>query len=61
MRYFNRTTGLLINYLFPEAEILKQLEREPILKKGRLYAFGYVVFSIALFIITLLTVKGVIF
>lgn len=52
---------LLINYLFPEAEILKQLEKEPNLKKGSLYAFGYVVFSIALFIITLLTVKGVIF
>jgi len=52
---------LLINKLFPESEILKQMEREPNLKKGRLYAFGYVVFSIALFVITLLTVKGVIF
>lgn len=52
---------LVIYIAFPESEILKQIEREPNLKKGRLYAFGYVVFSIALFVITLLTVKGVIF
>jgi hypothetical protein len=51
----------LISRFFPESEILKQIERELNLKKGRLYAFGYVVFSIALFVITLLIVKDIIF
>ncbi len=52
---------LLIKYFFPESEILKQMELEPNLKKGRLYVLGYVVFSVALFAITVLTVKDIIF
>lgn len=54
-----------INYiicmLFPESKILRQLHKEPNLKKGRYIAFGYFVFSIVLFVITVLTVKDVIF
>jgi hypothetical protein len=52
---------LLIKYFFPESEILKQMGRESNLKRGRLYALGYLVFSIALFLITVWTVKGLIF
>jgi hypothetical protein len=52
---------LLIQYFFPESEILKQMGRESNLNKGRLYSLGYIVFSIALFLITVWTVKGLIF
>ena len=51
----------LICILFPETKILRQLRKEKNLKKGRLIAFAYIVFSIALFVITVLTVKDIIF
>jgi hypothetical protein len=51
----------LICMLFPETKILRQLRKEKNLKKGRHIAFAYIVFSIALFVITVLTVKDIIF
>jgi len=54
-----------INYvtcaIFPETKILRQLRKEKNLKKGRHIAFAYIVFSVALFVITVLTVKDIIF
>ncbi|HMR90151.1 MAG TPA: hypothetical protein PKD51_18445 [Saprospiraceae bacterium] len=52
---------LTLYFVFPKSKILRQQRKETNLKRGRLIAFGYFVFSFALFTVTMLTVNGVIF
>lgn len=51
----------ITSWIFPESKILNQLKLETRLKQGRIFAFGYIGFSILILVISILKVNNIIF